>query len=138
MPNIGTPLLLRLQPDLWSKNSSPKSIQLLSNTTTMSFNPRRTGGLGFGLSSAYWIKFTYVSAVRVRAAIRCVTMGEVKQAPHRTVTRRSDELKLEIGQTISLEEGLVGVVLARYTRSGDARHDVHYIVELRQGADERR
>jgi hypothetical protein len=56
-------------------------------------------------------------------------MGEVKQAPHRTITRRSDEPSLEIGQTISLEEGLVGVVLARYTRSGDVRHD--YIVELR-------
>jgi hypothetical protein len=63
-------------------------------------------------------------------------MRKVKEAPHRTITRRSDELKLEIGETISLEEGLVGVVLARYTRSGDARHDVHYIVELRQGADE--
>jgi hypothetical protein len=59
-------------------------------------------------------------------------MGEVKEAPHRTITRRSDEPKLEIGDTFSLEEGLVGVVLARYTRSGDARHDVHYIVELRQ------
>ena len=54
------------------------------------------------------------------------------------MTRRSDEPKLEIGDTISMGEGLVGVVLARYTRSGDARHDVHYIVELRQGAGERR
>ena len=48
------------------------------------------------------------------------------------VTRRSDEPKLEIGETISIEEGLVGVVLARYTRSGDPRHDIHYIVELRR------
>ena len=63
-------------------------------------------------------------------------MGELKQAPHRTVTRRWDEPKLEIGDTISMEEGLVGVVLARYTRSGNARHDVHYIVELRQEAQE--
>jgi len=31
-----------------------------------------------------------------------------------------------------MEEGLVGVVLARYTRSGDVRNDVHYIVELRR------
>jgi hypothetical protein len=62
-------------------------------------------------------------------------MGEVKQAPHRTVTRRLDEPKLEIGDTISMEEGLVGVVLARYTRSADAHHDVHYIVELRQEAE---
>ena len=63
-------------------------------------------------------------------------MGELKQAPHRTVTRRWDEPKLEIGDAISMEEGLVGVVLARYTRSGDARKDVHYIVELRREAEE--
>jgi hypothetical protein len=63
-------------------------------------------------------------------------MGEVKQAPHRTVTRRSDEPELEIGDTISIEEGLVGVVLARYTQSYNARHDVHYIVELQREADE--
>ena len=63
-------------------------------------------------------------------------MGELKQAPHRTVTRRWDEPKLEIGDTISIEEGLVGVVLARYTRSDDARKDVHYIVELRREVEE--
>jgi hypothetical protein len=63
-------------------------------------------------------------------------MGEVKQAPHRTVTRRWAEAQLEIGDTISMEEGVVGVVLARYMRSGDARHDVHYIVELRREAEE--
>jgi hypothetical protein len=63
-------------------------------------------------------------------------MGEVKQAPHRTVTRRWDEPKLEIGDTISLEEGLVGVVLARYKRSGDAQNHVYYIVELRREAEE--
>ena len=63
-------------------------------------------------------------------------MGEVKQATHRTISRRYDEPKLEIGDTISTGEGLVGVVLARYTRSGDARNDVHYIVELRQAAAE--
>jgi hypothetical protein len=57
----------------------------------------------------------------------------VKQPPPlRTIARRSDEPKLEIGETISIEEGLVGVVLARYTRSGDPRHDIHYIVELRR------
>jgi hypothetical protein len=59
----------------------------------------------------------------------------VKEAPHRTVTRRLNEPKLEIGDTISIEEGLVGVILARYTRSGDDRHDVHYIVELRREAE---
>ena len=65
-------------------------------------------------------------------------MGEVNQALHRTVTRRSDEPKLEIGEMISLEQGLVGVVLARYTSSGEARHDVHYIVELRPEAEKHR
>jgi hypothetical protein len=60
----------------------------------------------------------------------------VKQAPHRTITHRSDEPKLEIGDTISIEEGVVGVILARYTHSSDARHNVHYIVELRREAEE--
>ena len=64
-------------------------------------------------------------------------MGAMKQAPYRTVTRRLDEPKFEIGGTISIEEGLVGVVLARYTKSGDARNDVHYIVELRREAEDR-
>jgi hypothetical protein len=58
----------------------------------------------------------------------------VKEAQHRTVTRRSDEPKLEIGDKIPMEDGLVGVVLACYTRSGDNRHDVHYIIELRRQA----
>jgi hypothetical protein len=35
-----------------------------------------------------------------------------------------------------MEEGLVGVILARYTPSGDPRHDAHYIVELRREAEE--
>jgi hypothetical protein len=61
-------------------------------------------------------------------------MGEVKQAPCRTVTRRWDEPKLDIGDTISTQEGLV-VDLARYMRSGDARNDVHYVVELRRKAE---
>ena len=65
---------------------------------------------------------------------RRVLMGELKQTPHRTVTRRWHEPKLEIGETIPIE-GLVGVVLARYTRSGDVRNDVHYIVELREADD---
>jgi hypothetical protein len=59
-----------------------------------------------------------------------------ERPPHRTVTRRSDELKLEIGDKIPIEEGVVGVVLARYTRSGDPRNDVHYVVELRKEAEE--
>jgi hypothetical protein len=63
-------------------------------------------------------------------------MGGVKEAPHQTVTRRWDEPKLEIGDTILIREGLFGVVLARYTPSGDARNDIHYIVELRRDAEE--
>ena len=35
---------------------------------------------------------------------------------------------------IPMEDGLVGVVLARYTRSDDVRNDVRYIVELRGGS----
>ena len=63
--------------------------------------------------------------------------GRVKQLPaHRTVTRRSDEPKLEIGEETQIEEGVVGVVLARYIRSGDPRNDVHYVIELRQEADD--
>jgi hypothetical protein len=58
----------------------------------------------------------------------------VKQPPpHRTVTRRFDEPKLEIGDKIPMEEGVVGVVLARYLRSGDLQQDVHYIVALLSG-----
>ena len=48
----------------------------------------------------------------------------------------ADEPRLEIGDKIPMKEGVVGVVLARYTRSGDARNDVHYIVELRPEAEE--
>ena len=61
----------------------------------------------------------------------------MKQLPsHRTITRRSNEPKLEIGDKIPMEEAVVGVVLARYTRSGDPLQEVHYIVELRREAEE--
>jgi hypothetical protein len=67
----------------------------------------------------------------------CVTMGEVNQPPpHRTITRRSDEPQLEIGDKIPMGEGVVGVVLACYTRSSDARNEVYYVVELRREAEE--
>jgi hypothetical protein len=82
------------------------------------------------------LELTYVSTERVPGDIRCATMGEVKQAPYRTVTRRWDEPRLEIGDTISIAEGLIGVVLARYMRSGDAGNHVHYIVELRREAEQ--
>ena len=46
------------------------------------------------------------------------------------MTRRPDEPKLEIGDLVSIKEGVVGVVLARYAPSGTTG-EVHYIVELR-------
>jgi hypothetical protein len=63
----------------------------------------------------------------------CATMGQVKEPPPlRTIARRSDEPTLEIGDTISTKEGVVGVVLARYTPSGDRKNEVRYIVQLTQ------
>ena len=53
----------------------------------------------------------------------------VKEAPRHTIRRRLDEPKLELGATISIKEGVIGVVLARYTPSG-VRNQVCYIVEL--------
>jgi hypothetical protein len=47
----------------------------------------------------------------------------------RTIKRRPNEPKLEIGATIKIKEGVIGVVLARYTPSG-GRDDVRYIVEV--------
>jgi hypothetical protein len=58
--------------------------------------------------------------------------GKVKEAPpHKTLIRRSDEPKLEIGDLVSIREGVVGVVLARFNPSGERCNEVHYIVELR-------
>ena len=66
----------------------------------------------------------------------CATMGLVKEAPpHHTIRRRSDEPKLQIGERVSLKDGQIGVVLARYTPS-DARNEVRYIVEIISGADD--
>ena len=63
--------------------------------------------------------------------------GRVKQPPpHRTISRRADEPDIKIGEKVPLEEGVIGVVLARYTRSSDARHEVHYIVEVRREPEE--
>jgi hypothetical protein len=41
------------------------------------------------------------------------------------------------GDKIPMEEGVVGVVLARYTRSGESSQEVHYVVVLRREAEER-
>lgn len=51
--------------------------------------------------------------------------------PHKTLIRRSDEPKLEIGDLVSIREGVIGVVLARFNPSGEKCNEVHYIVELR-------
>jgi hypothetical protein len=56
---------------------------------------------------------------------------QVKDASRQTITRRSDEPKLKIGESVPVKEGVIGVVVARYTPSGDNRNEVHYIVELR-------
>ena len=57
-------------------------------------------------------------------------MEVVKEAPpHQTIKRRSDEPKLQIGERVSLKDGGIGVVLARYTPSG-GQNEVCYVVEV--------
>ena len=56
---------------------------------------------------------------------------EKEPPPHKTLIRRSDEPKLEIGDLVSIREGVIGVVLARFNPSGEKCNEVHYIVELR-------
>jgi hypothetical protein len=57
----------------------------------------------------------------------------VKESPRQIITRQSDEPKLEIGDRVAIKEGVIGVVLARYSPSGTTGQ-IHYIVELK--ADE--
>src|ERR1035438_9911300 len=40
---------------------------------------------------------------------------------------------LEIGDTVPIRDGVVGVVTARFAPSGERRNEVHYVVELRAG-----
>jgi hypothetical protein len=54
----------------------------------------------------------------------------VKETPRQTLIRRSDEAKLEIGDTVLVREGVAGVVLARFIPAGESRNEVHYIVQL--------
>ena len=61
-------------------------------------------------------------------------MKKVEELQRKTLIRRSDEPKLEIGNVVQIREGIVGVVVARYMKSADESHDVHYIVELRPDA----
>jgi hypothetical protein len=58
-------------------------------------------------------------------------MGMVKEAlpPHHTLRRRSDEPKFRIGEKVLVKEGMIGVVLARYTPSG-GQNEVRYVVEI--------
>ena len=58
-------------------------------------------------------------------------MDNVRELARQTVVRRPDEPRLEIGDTVSIKEGVVGVVLARFVPSGLKRNEVHYIVEIR-------
>lgn len=53
----------------------------------------------------------------------------MKEVPRQTIRRRLDEPKLELGDIISIKEGVIGVVLARHTPSG-GQNQVRYIVEL--------
>ena len=46
-----------------------------------------------------------------------------------SIIRRSEEPKLEVGETVLIKEGVAGVVLARFIPSGKGRHEVHYIVQ---------
>ena len=48
----------------------------------------------------------------------------------KAIKRRSDEPKLELGTTIEIKEGVIGVVVARYMPSG-GHNEVHYIVETK-------
>jgi hypothetical protein len=41
----------------------------------------------------------------------------MKEAPRQLLKRRSDEPKLEVGETVPIKEGVFGVVLARFTPS---------------------
>jgi hypothetical protein len=53
----------------------------------------------------------------------------VKDARLETIERRFDEPRLELGDTISLNDGLIGVVLARYTPAAH-KEEVRYIVQV--------
>ena len=53
----------------------------------------------------------------------------MKESSRHTVVRRSDEPRLDIGDSMAVREGVTGTVIARFTRSGSS--DVHYIVEVR-------
>lgn len=53
------------------------------------------------------------------------------ETPRQTITRRSDEPKLEIGDTLKMKDGVIGVVIARYSHADVEPEAIHYIMELR-------
>ena len=63
--------------------------------------------------------------------------GQVKEPIRHTIIRRTDEPKLEIGETITIKEAVTGVVLARYVPSNPECNEVHYIVEVTAGEKEK-
>lgn len=56
--------------------------------------------------------------------------AEMKEATRQILIRRSDEPKLEIGDSVQVKEGVIGVVLARFIPSGGKANEIHYVVEL--------
>jgi hypothetical protein len=57
--------------------------------------------------------------------------GQMNEATRQTLRRRSDEPKLEIGDSVPIKDGVVGIVVARFAPSGERRNEVHYVVELK-------
>jgi hypothetical protein len=56
--------------------------------------------------------------------------GQMKEATRQILIRHSDEPKLEIGDTVLIKEGVVGVVLARFTPSGESGGPTKFITSL--------
>lgn len=61
--------------------------------------------------------------------IAALMLEVVKEPTRQTIKRSLDEPKLEIGDTISIREGVNAVVVARYNPAGE-ENQICYIVEL--------
>jgi len=64
-------------------------------------------------------------------------MELMKEAPRQTIKRSMDQRTLDVGDTISISEGVNAVVLARYTPSG-GQNEFCYVVELVSNGGEKR
>lgn len=64
-------------------------------------------------------------------------MEMMKEAPRQTIKHSTDQPTLDVGDTISIREGMNGVVLARYTPS-HGQNEVCYVVALLSNGGERR